>query len=110
MNKIRTCDIKRKLPSWAKIVKRINDTPIYNMSVLDNIELCFKIMEYTLYTFTHFMVKKLRFYAVFKLPIPTQKEQFNELLFYHAISNYFLRLASSLVSSSAISLGSLSPN
>ncbi len=34
---IKTCDIKRVLPEWAKIVKYINGTPIYNMNIFENI-------------------------------------------------------------------------
>ena len=34
---IRTCDIVRHLPAWAKVVKTVNDTPIYNMNVFENI-------------------------------------------------------------------------
>ncbi len=33
----KACDIKRILPPWAKVVKRINGLPIYNMSVYENI-------------------------------------------------------------------------
>lgn len=35
--KIPTHELKRELPSWAKVVKTINNIDIYNMSVLDNI-------------------------------------------------------------------------
>lgn len=35
--KVRTVDLKRRLPEWAKVVKVVNDTPIYNMNILDNI-------------------------------------------------------------------------
>lgn len=35
--KVKTCDIKRHLPKWAKIVKTVNQTPIYNMNILENI-------------------------------------------------------------------------
>ena len=34
---IKTCDIKRHLPEWAKVVKTINQTPIYNMNIFENI-------------------------------------------------------------------------
>lgn len=34
---IKTCDIKRHLPKWARIVKTVNQTPIYNMNILENI-------------------------------------------------------------------------
>lgn len=34
---IRTCDIKRHLPEWAKVVKTVNQTPIYNMNIFENI-------------------------------------------------------------------------
>lgn len=37
MDKIPTHELKRELPSWAKVVKNINSIDIYNMSVLDNI-------------------------------------------------------------------------
>ena len=30
-------DLKRELPSWAKVVKTINNIDIYNMNILDNI-------------------------------------------------------------------------
>ena len=36
-SKIKTCDIKRKLPEWAKVVKTINGTDIYNMNIFENI-------------------------------------------------------------------------
>ena len=32
-----THELKRELPDWAKVVKVVNDIPIYNMSILDNI-------------------------------------------------------------------------
>ncbi len=35
--KIPTHKLQRELPSWAKVVKRINDIDIYNINVLDNI-------------------------------------------------------------------------
>lgn len=35
--KVKTCDIKRHLPQWAKIVKTVNQTPIYNINILENI-------------------------------------------------------------------------
>lgn len=35
--KLKTCNIKRKLPEWAKVAKEINGLPIYNMNVFDNI-------------------------------------------------------------------------
>ena len=35
--KIPTHQLKRNLPSWAKVVRTINDIDIYNMSILDNI-------------------------------------------------------------------------
>jgi len=34
---IKTCNIKRKLPEWAKVVKEINGLPIYNMNIFENI-------------------------------------------------------------------------
>lgn len=34
---IRTCDIRRHLPEWAKVVKTVNNTDIYNLSVFENI-------------------------------------------------------------------------
>jgi len=37
IEKIPTHELKRELPSWAKVVKTINNIDIYNMSVLDNI-------------------------------------------------------------------------
>ena len=36
-NRMRCSDLQRKLPSWAKVVKNINDTPIYNMNIFENI-------------------------------------------------------------------------
>lgn len=33
----KTCDIKRCLPKWAKVVKTVNQTPIYNMNIFENI-------------------------------------------------------------------------
>ena len=35
--KVRTCDITRHLPDWANIVKTINDIPIYNLNIFENI-------------------------------------------------------------------------
>lgn len=35
--KVRTCDMIRHLPDWAKVVKVINGIPIYNMNIFDNI-------------------------------------------------------------------------
>ncbi len=35
--KIKTCDIKRKLPEWAKVTKVVNGVQIYNMNIFDNI-------------------------------------------------------------------------
>ncbi len=35
--KIKTCDIKRELPEWAKVVKTINGIRIYNMNIFENI-------------------------------------------------------------------------
>lgn len=35
--KIKTVDLKRQLPPWAKVVKTVNETDIYNMNILDNI-------------------------------------------------------------------------
>ena len=35
---IKTCDIKRYLPEWAKIVKTVNQTPIYNMNIFETSE------------------------------------------------------------------------
>lgn len=37
MKAIKTCNIVRHLPEWASIVKRVNNTSIYNMSVFENI-------------------------------------------------------------------------
>lgn len=37
MDKIKTVDIQRVLPKWAKVVKTVNDTPIYNMDIFENI-------------------------------------------------------------------------
>ena len=37
MERIPTHEMVRELPSWAKVVKKINDIDIYNMSILDNI-------------------------------------------------------------------------
>lgn len=34
---MKTVDIKRVIPSWAEIVRTVNDTPIYNMSLFENI-------------------------------------------------------------------------
>ena len=34
---IRTCDIQRHLPDWAKVVKIVNDVKIYNLNVFENI-------------------------------------------------------------------------
>jgi len=34
---IPTHELKRELPTWAKVVKKINSIEIYNMSILDNI-------------------------------------------------------------------------
>lgn len=36
-NKCPTHELIRELPEWAKVVRRINDIDIYNMSVFDNI-------------------------------------------------------------------------
>lgn len=36
-NKIKTCNIKRILPAWTKKVQTINETPIYDMNVFENI-------------------------------------------------------------------------
>ena len=33
----KTCNIKRVLPEWAKIVRTVNQTPIYNMNIFENI-------------------------------------------------------------------------
>lgn len=35
--KMPTHELKRQLPSWAKVVKNVNDIDIYNMNILDNI-------------------------------------------------------------------------
>ena len=35
--KIPTHKMVRELPSWAKVVRIVNDIPIYNMNVYDNI-------------------------------------------------------------------------
>ena len=35
--KVRTCDLVRHLPDWAKVVKTVNETQIYNMNVFENI-------------------------------------------------------------------------
>lgn len=37
IQQIKTCDMKRHLPSWAKIVKRKNGVPIYNLNIFENI-------------------------------------------------------------------------
>ena len=34
---IRTCDIQRHLPEWAKVVKTVNGVKIYNLNVFENI-------------------------------------------------------------------------
>lgn len=34
---VRTVDLKRRLPEWAKVDRVINDLPIYNMNILENI-------------------------------------------------------------------------
>ena len=34
---IKTCNIKRHLPDWAKVVTTVNDTKIYNINVFENI-------------------------------------------------------------------------
>lgn len=34
---IKACDIKRHLPEWATVVKTVNQTPIYNMNIFENI-------------------------------------------------------------------------
>lgn len=34
---IRTCDIQRHLPEWARIVKTVNGVDIYNINVFENI-------------------------------------------------------------------------
>lgn len=34
---VKTCDIERRLPPWASVVKRINSVPIYNMNIFENI-------------------------------------------------------------------------
>lgn len=36
-NRIKTCDIKRHLPEWAKVVKTVNGIDIYNLNVFENI-------------------------------------------------------------------------
>ncbi len=33
----KTCDIQRVLPEWAKVVRRVNQTPIYNINIFENI-------------------------------------------------------------------------
>lgn len=33
----KTCNINRVLPDWAKVVRTINQTPIYNMNIFENI-------------------------------------------------------------------------
>ena len=35
--RIPTHELKRKLPEWAKVERKINGIEIYNMSILDNI-------------------------------------------------------------------------
>lgn len=35
--KNKTCNIERCLPEWAKIVRTINELPIYNMNIFENI-------------------------------------------------------------------------
>ena len=34
---IKTCNINRQLPVWAKVVRTVNNTKIYNMNVFENI-------------------------------------------------------------------------
>ena len=34
---IKTCDIKRHLPEWAKVIRTVNETEIYNINVFENI-------------------------------------------------------------------------
>ena len=34
---IRTCDIRRHLPEWAKVVKTVNHVDLYNLNVFENI-------------------------------------------------------------------------
>lgn len=34
---IRTCDIQRHLPEWAKVVKTVNGVKIYNINIFENI-------------------------------------------------------------------------
>lgn len=34
---IKTCNIERRLPEWAKIVRIVNELPIYNINILENI-------------------------------------------------------------------------
>lgn len=36
-NRIPTHELPRKLPEWAKVVRTVNETDIYNISILDNI-------------------------------------------------------------------------
>ena len=37
IRQIKTCDMKRHLPQWAKVVKTKNGVPIYNMNIFENI-------------------------------------------------------------------------
>ena len=37
IQQIKTCDMKRYLPSWAKVVKIKNGVPIYNLNIFENI-------------------------------------------------------------------------
>lgn len=37
MKKLKTVDIQRELPKWAKVVKTVNDTQIYDMNIFENI-------------------------------------------------------------------------
>lgn len=36
-NSIKTCDIRRQLPEWAEVIKVVNQTPIYNINIFENI-------------------------------------------------------------------------
>ena len=36
-DRLKTCNIRRQLPEWAKVVKTVNQTPIYNMNIFENI-------------------------------------------------------------------------
>lgn len=37
MKKVKTCNIKRYLPEWTEVIKTVNQMPIYNMNIFENI-------------------------------------------------------------------------